>query len=123
MRVPNYHGQDFLVVFDWFILTRSFGVARTVVLVVVDKTQKVNWLGNKSEHKSTFTLAFWDKITKNVQSRVLLSKSHCCQYSRFNAHYEFLIDSRWAGSNLELHKWIEQKFPLGHSVRYTSTLL
>ena len=91
MRVPNYHGQDFLVVFDWFILTRSFGVARTVVLVVVDKTQKVNWLGNKSEHKSTFTLAFWDKITKNVQSRVFLFKSHCCQYSRFNAHYGFLM--------------------------------
>ena len=31
------------------------------------------------------------KSQKNVQSRVLLFKSHCCQYSRFNAHYEFLM--------------------------------
>jgi len=114
--VPNYHGQDFLVVFDWFILVH---LGLRGVLCWWDKTQKVNWLGNKSEHKSTFTLAFWDKITKNVQSRVLLSKSHCCQYSRFNAlaHYEFLMIV-----DLELHKWIEQKLPLGYSVRSTSIL-
>ena len=57
------------------------------------------------------------KSQKNVQSRVLLFKSHCCQYSRFNAHYEFLMIV-----DLELHKWIEQKLPLGHSVRSTSIL-
>ena len=31
------------------------------------------------------------KSQKNVQSRVLLFKSHCCHYLRFNAHYEFLM--------------------------------
>ena len=69
MRVPIYYGQDFLVVFDWFMLVH-LGLRGLLCWWWWDKTQKVNWLGNKSEHKSTFTLAFWDKITKKcpVQS-------------------------------------------------------
>ena len=66
-KVPNWQTAMVRIFWGvWLIYTRSFEVADCVVLLVLewDKTQKVNWLGNKSEHKSTFTLAFWGKITK-----------------------------------------------------------